>query len=63
MDFLHVLATGRKIRTLTVVDNFSRFSRVIDPRFTHRSENVVEALDRACAKLAYPTDDPGRSGD
>ena len=55
MDFVHdQLATGRKIRILTVVDTFSRFSPVIDPRFTYRSENVVEALDRACAKLGYP---------
>ena len=55
MDFLHdQLATGQKIRVLTVVDTFSRFSPVIDPRFTYRSENVVEALDSACAKLGYP---------
>lgn len=30
------------------------FSPVIDPRFTYRSENVVEALDKACARLGYP---------
>jgi len=59
MDFVHdQLATGRKIRVLTVVDTFSRFSPVIDPRFTYRSENVVEALDRVCGRLG----DPGRSG-
>ena len=35
MDFVHdQLATGRKIRVLKVVDTFSRFSPVIDPRFT-----------------------------
>ena len=55
MDFVHdQLATGRKIRILTVVDTFTRYSPVIDPRFTYRSENVVEALDRACARLGYP---------
>jgi putative transposase len=55
MDFVHdQLATGRKIRILTVVDPFSRFSPVIDPRFTYRSENVVEALGRACSRLGYP---------
>jgi putative transposase len=55
MDFVHdQLATGRKVRILTVMDTFSRFSPVIDPRFTHRSENVVEALDRACGRLGYP---------
>ena len=31
MDFLHdQLATGRKIRVLTVVDTFSRFSPALD---------------------------------
>ena len=55
MDLVHdQLATGRKIRILTVVDTFTRYSSVIDPRFTYRSENVVEALDRACARLGYP---------
>lgn len=52
MDFVHEQsATGRKIRILTVMDTFSRFSPV---RFIYRSENVVEALDKACAKLGYP---------
>ena len=55
MDFVHdQLATGRKIRILTVVDTFTRYSPVIDPRFTYRSEKVVEALDQACARLGYP---------
>jgi putative transposase len=48
------LAKGRKSRILTVVDTFSRFPQVIHPRFTYRSENVVEALDRACVRLGYP---------
>lgn len=35
MDFVHdQLATGRKIRILTGVDTFTRFSPVIDPRFS-----------------------------
>jgi putative transposase len=35
MDFVHdQLATGNKIRVLTVVDIFSRYSPVVDPRFT-----------------------------
>jgi putative transposase len=35
MDFVHdQLATGQKIRVLTVVDTFSRFSPALDPRFT-----------------------------
>jgi hypothetical protein len=35
MDFMHdQLATGRKLRVLTTVDTFSRFSPAIKPRFT-----------------------------
>jgi len=48
MDFVHdQLATGRKIRVLTVVDTFSRFSPVIDPRFSYRAEDVVQTLEEA----------------
>lgn len=55
MDFVHdQLATGRKIRVLTVVDTFSRFSPTVDPRFSYRAENVVATLERVCAKLGYP---------
>jgi putative transposase len=45
---------GRKIRIRTLADTFSRFSPLIDRRFTCRSENVVEAQDRACGCLGYP---------
>ena len=39
MDFVHdQLATGQKIRVLTVVDTFSRFSPVLDPRFSYRAK-------------------------
>ena len=55
MDFLHdQLATGRKIRVLTVVDTFSRFSPVLDARFPYRAEDVVQTLDRVCATIGYP---------
>ena len=55
MDFVHdQLATGRKIRVLTVVDTFSRFSPVIDPRFSYRAEDVVLALQAACAAAGTP---------
>jgi putative transposase len=34
MDFVHdQLATGRKLRVLTIIDTFSRFSPAIEPRF------------------------------
>ena len=37
MDFVHdQLATGRKIRVLTVVDTLSRYAPVIDPRFSYQ---------------------------
>lgn len=55
MDFVHdQLATGRKMRVLTVVDTFSRYSPVLDPRFSYRGEDVVATLDRICARIGYP---------
>ena len=55
MDFVHdQLATGKKIRVLTVVDTFSRFSPIVDPRFSYRAEDVVAALEQACARVGYP---------
>jgi len=55
MDFVHdQLATGRTLRLLTVVDTFSRLSRVVDPRFSYRGEDVVATLHRACWKIGYP---------
>lgn len=55
MDFVHdQLATGRKIRVLTVIDTFSRFSPAVDPRFSYRGEDVVATLERACRLVGYP---------
>ncbi len=55
MDFVHdQLSTGNKIRVLTVVDTFSRFSPVVDPRFSYRAEDVGGALERVCARIGYP---------
>lgn len=45
---------GQKIRVLTVVDTFSRFSPVIDPRFSYRAEDVVATLERICVATGYP---------
>jgi transposase InsO family protein len=54
MDTAHNhLPTGRMTRILTVFDTVNRFSPLIDPRFTYRSENVVEPLDRTCGRLGY----------
>ena len=47
MDFVHdQLATGRKLRVLTIVDTFSRYSPALEPRFTVRGADVVEVLER-----------------
>jgi putative transposase len=55
MDFVHdQLATGRKIRVLAVVDTFSRYVPIIDPRFSYRGEDVVQSLEKVCAKIGYP---------
>jgi putative transposase len=55
MDFVHdQLATGRKMRVLTVVDTFSRYSPALDARFSYRGEDVVATLERVCARTGYP---------
>lgn len=55
MDFVHdQLATGRKLRILTVVDTHSRLSPVIDPRFNYRGEDVVATLEKTCRIIGYP---------
>jgi putative transposase len=55
MDFVHdQLATGRKIRVLTIVDIFSRFSPAVDARFNYRGEDVVATLERVCKSAGYP---------
>ena len=55
MDFVHdQLATGRKIRVLTIVDTFSRYSPAVDPRFRYRGEDVVQTLERVCQAIGYP---------
>ncbi|MBR1251452.1 hypothetical protein JQ609_31600 [Bradyrhizobium sp. AUGA SZCCT0169] len=55
MDFVpDQLATGRKIRVLTIVDTFSRFSPAVDARFSYRGEDVVQTLDSVCKIVGYP---------
>jgi putative transposase len=52
MDFVHdQLATGRKLRVLTVVDTFSRFCPVLDARFSYRGEDVVQTLEGVCRRV------------
>ena len=55
MDFVHdQLCTGRKLRILTVVDTFSRFSPAIDPRYTYLGRDVVQTLEKVCKRVGYP---------
>jgi len=55
MDFVHdQLVTGRKLRVFTVVDIFSRFSPVVDPRFSYKGADVVQTLERVCKVFGYP---------
>lgn len=55
MDFVHdQLATGKKLRVLTVVDTFSRYVPVLDPRHSYRGEDVVQTLERVCCQVGYP---------
>ena len=55
MDFIYdQLATGSKLRILTVIDTFSRFSPAVVPRFSFRAPDVIEVLDRVCGEVGYP---------
>ena len=55
VDFAHdQLASGHKIRILTLIDIYSRYSPVIDPRFSYRGEDVVATLERVCREHGYP---------
>ena len=55
MDFVHdQLATGRKLRVLTVIDTFSRYVPILDVKFSYRGEDVVKSLDQVCSKVGYP---------
>ena len=55
MDFVHdQLATGRKLRILTIVDTHSRYCPATDPRFSYRGEDVVQTLERVCRQTGSP---------
>ena len=55
MDFVHdQLVTGQRLRILTVVDTFYRFSPAIDPRFSYRGQDVVRTLEAVCRRVGYP---------
>lgn len=55
MDFVHdELFDGRRIRMLTVVDNFSRVSPLIGVRSGYRGSDVVEDLKAAAKEYGLP---------
>lgn len=54
MDFLSdQLFDGRKIRVLSIVDNFTRVSPALDVRTSYRGSDVVETLDRIVVPSAF----------
>ena len=55
MDFVHdQLATGQRLRVLTIVDTFSRFSPALQPRFTFRGADVVDILEKVAGEVGLP---------
>ena len=55
MDFVHdQLATGAKIRVLTIIDTFSRYAPAIEPRFRFRAPDVIEVLERVGREGGFP---------
>ena len=56
MDFVHdQLATGNRIRVLTIVDLFSRYVPALDPRFSYRAEATGETDDSAPGTMPSAT--------
>jgi putative transposase len=55
MDFVHdQLATGTKIRILTIIDTFSRFAPAVEARFRFRGTDVVDTLERVGREYGLP---------
>jgi putative transposase len=55
MDFVaDTLLDGRQFRALTVLDNDSRNSPIIEPDFTLTGTKVVAALERVAKLGGYP---------
>ena len=55
MDFVHdQLFDGRPFRMLTLIDQFSRRSPLIEPRFAFGARDVVTALDRILEHTGTP---------
>ena len=49
-----VINSRPKLRVLTIVDTFSRFSPAIEPRFKFRGADVVVVLERVGREVGLP---------
>jgi putative transposase len=55
MDFVHdALFDSRPFRVLTVVDQYSRQSPVLEPAFAHSGRSVSATLERVVSELGVP---------
>ena len=55
MDFVHdQLATGRRFRVLTVIDQWSRESVLLEPGYSLGGQDVAQALERVSAMRNLP---------
>jgi putative transposase len=63
MDFVHdQLATGRKLRVLTIVDTFSRFSPAVEPTVQFPRRRCCRGARKGRPRRRIPGSNPGRSG-
>lgn len=51
MDFL---SDRRKIRVLSIVDNFTRLPPALDVRHTYKGSKIVNTLERIAAQYRHP---------
>lgn len=55
MDFMHdAIATGEKLRVLTVIDLFTREALAVDARRSYSAADVVAVLDRLGSQHGLP---------
>jgi putative transposase len=51
---INQLATGRKLRVLTIVDTFTRFSSALEAQFSFRGADVVQVLEGIRRRESLP---------
>ena len=55
MDFMHdTLMSGRKFRTLNIIDGFNREALIVEPYFSIGSARVIKILDRLVFEKGKP---------